>query len=416
MEKAVPLLDKLAIIGLGQLGGSFGVAMRDCGLFHRVVGYDAQTQHAQTALQHGLIDALEDSPERLVSDADVIMLCSPLSTMESLFQLIGQHGRIGAVVTDVGSVKGFLLPMATQYMPQQHFVPGHPIAGIERSGPGVANPTLFHHREVILTPLEAHRESQPVLLVQSMWEATHSIVRFMDAGLHDQVFAATSHLAQLLAYAYASLLGATGLEPERLNSRFHKFIRLGGSDTRMWADVYRYNTRPVIGALMDCLDALKAQSVHMDEPDLVATMFEASESWRIGARQLADEIEWEVPDPERGLYALTDILPVMIASAYVHTVALAEERLQTKLYDHLGGGFMGMTRPAVLDHQLATGMLLDNRSAVEAIMPGFRAVLEVFKEAILDSDKRPEKIKERLDEAKAHHLANLERLGYAEGM
>lgn len=236
------MINRLAMIGLGLIGGSLSLALKKRGLVGEVVGYSRQWQTRLRARELGLIDRPVDSAAEAVRGADVVFIATPVQAMASVFADIAQVLEPHALVTDGGSVKGHVVAAAKSALsPAQwgQFVPGHPIAGTELSGPDAAFATLFVDHRVILTPID---ENPPEMVARAvdLWQSVGAIVEQMDVRHHDHVLAATSHLPHLAAFALVSALSRLDERYEVFRyaaGGFRDFTRIASSDPQMWRDI-----------------------------------------------------------------------------------------------------------------------------------------------------------------------------------
>ena len=265
LQQQKPIIDRLVVIGLGLIGGSFAKGLRESGLCREVVGFDPNADSRVLAVELGVVDRCVDTLEEACRDACVIQLAAPILAMETLLEQLSRLELGDAVLTDVGSAKGNLVRCATRAfggMPVR-FVPGHPIAGSERSGITAADGSLFRRHKVILTPVHG-TDSQALALVDRLWTALGADVEHMDVDHHDEVLAATSHLPHLLAFGLVDSLAKRheNLEIFRYAAGgFRDFTRIAGSDPVMWHDIFLANRDAVLATLDDFrtdLDALRA--------------------------------------------------------------------------------------------------------------------------------------------------------------
>jgi 3-phosphoshikimate 1-carboxyvinyltransferase len=261
----VSLSGRLVVVGTGLIGGSVAAAARERGYAGHVVGVDAD----RAALEKGLGLALLDEagmPPDLGADDLVVIAVPTLAVPAVLEGLVGDDGRLagGATVTDAASVKGSVVA-AARALPggsPARFVPGHPIAGSERSGIAAARADLFVDHRVILTP-EAGTDPDALARTHDLWRALGAEVIEMDVAEHDRVLAMTSHLPHLLAFALVDTLGRQD-EHEAIFAHaaggFRDFTRIASSDPVMWADVFSANAPSVLeilDAFRDDLDVLR---------------------------------------------------------------------------------------------------------------------------------------------------------------
>ena len=201
------MINRLALIGVGLIGGSLARALRDAGHVREVIGYGRGLANLQRAVELGVADRVETSLSAAVRDADMVVLATPVGSMAEILSAIAPYLARDAVVTDVGSVKGTIAAAARTALGEKltGFVPGHPIAGTERTGVEASFSSLFVGRRVVLTPLP-ETSAEAVARVRAMWQAAGAEVVSMSVEHHDAVLAATSHLPHLLAYALVDML------------------------------------------------------------------------------------------------------------------------------------------------------------------------------------------------------------------
>lgn len=235
------MIERLCIIGVGLIGGSLARALKAAGACREVVGAGRNIEHLGKAVELGVIDRYETDLAKAVSGADMVLVAVPLGAMQPVFEAI--RGSLGkdAVLTDAGSAKGSVIDAARRVFGRlpPRFVPGHPIAGTEKSGVEASFAELYRDRRVILTPHEAS-ESGAVDRVRAMWEAAGATVIEMDAVHHDAVLAATSHLPHILAFTLVdsiARLGDSGEVFEFAAGGFRDFSRIASSDPVMWRDI-----------------------------------------------------------------------------------------------------------------------------------------------------------------------------------
>lgn len=244
---------RLCIIGVGLIGGSLARALRQAGACQDVVGCGRRVEHLQEALDLGVIDRYETDAARAVQDADMVVVCVPLGAMEQVFRAISPALAADAVVTDVGSAKASVVSAARAGFGElpAWFVPGHPIAGTEKSGVAASFAELYQDRRVILTPLE-NTSPAATARVQAMWEAAGAQVQCMDVEHHDIVLAATSHLPHVLAFQMVDTLARISDEDEIFRyaaGGFRDFTRIASSDPVMWRDICLANDHAVLEML-----------------------------------------------------------------------------------------------------------------------------------------------------------------------
>lgn len=252
-EFSYPKLDKVTVIGLGLIGGSFAKAIKERGLSQQIVGFDTSVGTCQIAIQNQVIDYSTTSLVEACQNADLIVLAIPTLAVEKLLPQLAELDLGKAVITDVGSVKGNIVNAVRLAMPDQLsiFVPGHPIAGSERSGIEAANSELFVNHKVILTPND-QTSLTALQLVTNIWRTLGADVEQMSVEHHDEILAATSHLPHLLAYGLVDCLAKNhdNLDIFRYAAGgFRDFTRIAGSDPVMWHDIFLANKKAVLAVL-----------------------------------------------------------------------------------------------------------------------------------------------------------------------
>lgn len=235
------MINKLVIIGVGLIGGSFGLALREAGLVREIAGVGRSLENLSAALGTYVIDSSGQDAAQAVQGADLVLLAVPVGQMGAIMSAIAPHLDAHTVITDVGSTKQDVVALARQHLAGQlaRFVPGHPIAGAETSGVKAARGDLFRERNVVLTPLPETDPAAQALLTR-LWQACGATVSEMTPQQHDTMFAAVSHLPHLLAFALVDYI-ANQANAEQLfsfaASGFRDFTRIAGSSPEMWRDI-----------------------------------------------------------------------------------------------------------------------------------------------------------------------------------
>jgi cyclohexadieny/prephenate dehydrogenase len=248
------MFKKMALLGLGLIGSSISHAARRGKHVETISGYARSAETRTIAKEIGIIDTAHDSAADAVKDADIVFLCTPVGTYGELAKEIAPHLKPGCILTEVGSVKGAVVRDVAPHVPLNvHFIPGHPIAGTEQSGPRAGFATLFDNRWFIITPTPIS-DKDAVAKLRSFWEALGSKVDEMTPEHHDLVLAITSHLPHLIAYntvATASdLEDVTKGEVIKYSaSGFRDFTRIAASDPTMWRDIFLNNKEAVLEML-----------------------------------------------------------------------------------------------------------------------------------------------------------------------
>jgi cyclohexadieny/prephenate dehydrogenase len=249
-----PLVDRLAIIGLGLIGSSIARAARRRHVARTIVAADSDAAVRARVAELAIADEVAPTLAEAVRGADLVILCVPVGADGAVAEEIAPHLKPGAVVSDVGSVKGAVIASVAPRLPAGvALVPAHPVAGTEQSGPDAGFETLFLHRWCILTPAE-EVDAKALALVRVFWEALGSNVEIMTPAHHDLVLAITSHVPHLIAYnivgTVAELEDATRSEVLKFSAGgFRDFTRIAASDPTMWRDVFLHNKDAVLEML-----------------------------------------------------------------------------------------------------------------------------------------------------------------------
>ena len=233
--------DRVAVIGVGLIGGSFALALKEKRLCGHVVGVGRSSANLELALERGVIDSSAAETAAAVRHADLVLVSTPVAQFEEIFREIKSNLKAGALAMDAGSTKRDVVAAARAGLGAKiaQFVPAHPIAGAEHSGAAAANAELFRGRRVVLTPLEENTK-QNLEAVAGLWSAIGARVARMTPEEHDQVFAAVSHLPHLLAYALVSDLSGRPNAGQLFGyaaGGFRDFTRIASSQPEMWRDI-----------------------------------------------------------------------------------------------------------------------------------------------------------------------------------
>jgi prephenate dehydrogenase len=253
------IIERLAVIGVGLIGGSFALALKRAGAVSVVTGCGRSKDNLKEALEMGAIDDATTDPEQAVSGAEVVMLSVPLRSMAPLAKTMGHALKPGAIVTDAGSAKEIVLGELFAHLPPSaRVVAGHPIAGSEKTGAGAASPDLFVGRRVILIQ-DPRTDDDALALVRSLWEACGARVELMGAHEHDLVLGAVSHLPHMAAYALTDALLAWDDELPMLRfsaGGLRDFTRIAASSPEMWRDICLDNAAVIVEAIDRYVQAL----------------------------------------------------------------------------------------------------------------------------------------------------------------
>lgn len=286
MSNRSPLVRRLAILGVGLIGGSVSLALRKAGAVGEVIGYGRGRANLETARELGILDHIAETPAAAVAGADLVLVTVPVGAMRDLFAAIASHLEADAVITDAGSVKAAVIAdaRATLGPAMPRFVPGHPVAGTECSGAQAAFETLFHGRRSIVTPIADTRDDA-LERVCSVWRACGATVSRMDPGHHDQVLASTSHLPHVLAYALVDTLAQMAEHTEIFEyaaGGFTDFTRIASSSPAMWLDIVTANQTallPVLDGYITALQSLRA-AIAADDRAAIAATFQRAKAAR----------------------------------------------------------------------------------------------------------------------------------------
>lgn len=283
------LYKRVALIGLGLIASSMAHAMREGGLAGEIVGYAKTPETRATALEVGFVDQVADTAAKAVQGADLVVLAVPIGAMDAIAREIGPHLAPGATVTDVGSVKQAVIEAVAPHMPANvDFIPGHPLAGTEHSGPRSGFASLFQNRWWLLTPLVGN-DPAAVDRLADLCRAMGANVDMMDAPHHDLVLAVTSHTPHLIAYTMVGVADDLGRvsNSEVIKysaSGFRDFTRIAASDPTMWRDVFLTNkeaTLEILGRFTEELFALQ-RAIRLGDGDHLHAYFTRTRAIRRG--------------------------------------------------------------------------------------------------------------------------------------
>lgn len=254
------MIKQLTIFGVGLIGGSLAMALRQAGYCEQIVGCSRSAVHLQRAQDLGVIDRFSTDPAEAVKDADMVLLAVPMRAMRAVLESIKPALSESAIITDAGSTKVSVIREIEAVFGAEfdRFVAGHPIAGREKTGVEAALVDLFTSRRVILTPM-AYTNPQAVESVRAMWQQTGAVVESMNPELHDQVLAGTSHLPHVLAFSFVDTLHQSPQSSDILRyaaGGFKDFSRIASSDPVMWRDICLTNSDAVVGMIEAMRDNL----------------------------------------------------------------------------------------------------------------------------------------------------------------
>ncbi len=289
MTSSAPLFSRIALIGFGLIGGSIARAARAQGLAAEIVTTARSEKTRARVMELGIVDRVLDTNAEAAKDADLVILCIPVGVCGDVAREIAPHLKRGAIVSDVGSVKGAVLRDMAAYLPDSvHFIPAHPVAGTEHSGPDSGFAELFINRWCILTPPD-NADAAAVEKLAAFWRAIGANVEIMTADHHDLVLAVTSHLPHLIAYTIVGtadeLEDVTRSEVLKFSAGgFRDFTRIAASDPTMWRDVFLTNKDAVLemlGAFQEDLSKL-TRAIRRGDGDVLFEHFTRTRAIRRG--------------------------------------------------------------------------------------------------------------------------------------
>ena len=297
------LFDKIALIGIGLIGSSLARVIKRDGLARTLVACAPSQRTRDTVIRLGIADSVTDDPAVAAEGADLVVICSPMGTYEEIARRIGPKLKKGAIVSDVGSVKRSAIASIGPHLPAGvQFVPGHPLAGTEHSGPEAGFATMFEGRWTVLTPPPG-TDPQAVERVAELWRRAGCRVETMDADHHDHVLAITSHVPHLIAYTIVGT--AVDLEEHTkaevikfAASGFRDFTRIAASDPIMWRDIFLNNRDAVLemmGRLYEDLAVLQ-RAIRMGDGETMVRLFTRTREIRRGVVLAGQHIPPEPPE------------------------------------------------------------------------------------------------------------------------
>lgn len=300
-----PVYNRVALIGLGLIASSMFWAIKRAGLAGEVTGYARSSETRNKAREIGLCDRVCDSAAEAVEGADLVVLCVPVGAMAAVMEQIAPVLKPGATLSDVGSVKGHVIQAILPLLPSGvHFVPAHPLAGTEHSGPESGFAELFDNRWCLLVPVEG-TDPDAVARLRELWEGLGANVDEMDADHHDLVLAVTSHTPHLIAYTMVGvaddLRRVTDSEVIKYSAAgFRDFTRIAASDPTMWRDVFLTNkeaTLEILGRFTEELFALQ-RAIRTGDGDHLHDYFSHTRAIRRGIIEAGQDTD--APDFGRG--------------------------------------------------------------------------------------------------------------------
>jgi prephenate dehydrogenase len=282
------IIERLAIIGVGLIGGSLARALREAGAVKTVVGIGRSSANLEEALSLGICDEITQDAVSGVKGAQMVFISVPVCSIPSVVAEIAPFLSPGCIVTDGGSVKTEIVLECEALMPPGcHFVGGHPIAGTEHSGASASFATLYQGKRCILTPTE-QTNAAALDLVARVWRLTGANVCCMEPGHHDRIFAEISHLPHMVAYALVHAVGTADVEGENVLSYtaggFRDFTRIASSDPAMWRDISVMNRDALLASIDGFSKSLAElrQRIDRRDPEGLAEFFTIAKQFRDG--------------------------------------------------------------------------------------------------------------------------------------
>ena len=281
------MINRLAIIGIGLIGGSLSLALKQAGSVKHVVGFSRKASTRSEAMSLGVIDSAVSSIADAIQNADIVVLAVPVGAIADALISIAPYVKDNMIITDVGSVKSQVVDAAKLALGDKfrQFVPGHPIAGTEKSGPAAAFAELYQGHRVVLTPTE-QTDEVAIKKVRNMWKAAGAEVSIMTAEHHDDVLAATSHLPHLLAFNLVDMLAEEGGDVAEVlryaAGGFRDFSRIASSDPEMWRDISLTNSTAILSLLKKYQHqmSLLQQAIEQQDADYLIAVFERAKQAR----------------------------------------------------------------------------------------------------------------------------------------
>jgi cyclohexadieny/prephenate dehydrogenase len=295
--------ERIAIVGMGLIGSSIARVARDKKLVGHITAIDASAEVIKRVKELGFADATSTKAAKGVENADLVILCVPVGVNGKVAKAMAKGLKAGAIVSDVGSVKAAVIKAVQPHLPDGvHFVPAHPVAGTEHSGPDAGFASLFDGKWCILTPPEG-MDSAAVEKIEAFWKAIGSKVEIMTPEHHDLVLAVTSHIPHLIAYNIVGtaddLAAVTKSEVIKFSAGgFRDFTRIAASDPTMWRDVFLHNREAVLevlGRFQEDLFSLQ-RAIRWGEGDKLFDLFTRTRAIRRGIIQIGQE----TPEPDFG--------------------------------------------------------------------------------------------------------------------
>lgn len=290
------MFDRICIFGVGLIGGSIACAVRNFGLSREIIGVDSSRSNLRVALDRGVVDAGMESIHQIDGPVDLVVLATPVGSLGDLFEQLKPIWSPSTLYTDTGSTKENIIQAARAVFSElpPNFVPGHPIAGGEKSGAAAASTNLFHNKRVILTPV-VETDEGATKQIENFWHKLGAKVSRMEPHYHDRIFAATSHLPHVIAFSLVDMLGQKNEKDEILKyaaGGFRDFTRLASSDPRMWLDICIANRNKIMPLVEEFKQELTLIN-QMLEAQNSKELFETFQSAKNARQKFLDQFDIE---------------------------------------------------------------------------------------------------------------------------
>ena len=278
------MMNRICIIGVGLIGGSFAAGLKQSNQVHTIVGYGRNEANLIKAQELMVIDEYSLDISEALKDVDLVLIATPVNSFKAILEMIKPYITEQVIVTDVGSTKASVINIAKQvfgHMPK-NFIPAHPIAGKEQSGVEAAQADLFNNKRVIITP-EDNSNALSVSAVSALWQSVGAKVEVMDADKHDDLLAMTSHLPHMLAFSLMDYLMSSN--PDACHyaaGGFKDFSRIASSDAVMWRDICINNPDQIIKHIEGYQESLSriAHLIKNNQPEELEKLFSDAKSAR----------------------------------------------------------------------------------------------------------------------------------------
>jgi len=387
------------IIGLGLMGASAAMALKRKKLADNISGYDIIEEAAEKALLSGLIDKKTDNLPEEIMAADLLLVCSHLSSYPEIGRAIARFSRPGALITDVGSVKAPALKLEGFLTLEQkkNFVSAHPVAGSENSGIAAAKVDLFEKKKVIITPL-GNSGPRSVQTISKLWQSIGGMPEIMKPEIHDAIYAGVSHVPQFLCWCFADFLGAIDKSIKNPDENFRLFTRLAASNPALWQDIFIANNKNISKVIADFYLNFSNIMREIKEGQR-ADLHERFTRAIYARKHLADSKDDYKETPQGAAnFNITTMVPRIIAMAFLEVTGDME---------YAGSGFLDFTRPIISVADENVEYLLAEKAVISRLLQSFFDCMDNFYK-ILERNTRPD-ILVKISESRGNYLGFVER-------